>query len=94
MKHKFDIGDFVNTLTIPAATDALVSRMRNRRQSMEITQKNLATRSGVSYASIRRFELLGEISLQSLMKIALALDCLEDFNELFKTPAITNLKNL
>jgi len=94
MDNKFDIGEFVDSLTIPAATKSLVDRMRNRRQSMEFTQKKLAARSGVSYASIRRFELLGEISLQSLMKIAMALDCLEDFNELFKMPSVSNLKDL
>ncbi len=94
MKTRFDIGDFVDSLTIPAATEALVARMRARRQSMNFTQKDLASRSGVSYASVRRFELLGEISLQSLLKIAMALDCLEDFNMLFRMPAVTNLKDL
>lgn len=48
----------------------------------------------MSYGSIRRFEQTGEISLLSLVKIAKALDCLEDFNELFKKPPITDIRNL
>lgn len=94
MSKRFDIGDFVETLTIPSVSEGIVGRMRSRRKSLGIQQKALATRSGVSYASIRRFEQTGEISLQSLLKIAMALDCLKDFNELFKAPAITNLKDL
>lgn len=94
MEKSFDIGCFVDSLTVPAATESLVKRLRTRRRSLGVSQKELAVRSGVSYASVRRFESLGEISLQSLMKIALALDCLEDFNGLFKAPAVTNLKDL
>jgi hypothetical protein len=47
----------------------------------------------VSYASLRRFETSGEISLSSLLKIAQALGALEDFNQLFKHKIITDLKD-
>ena len=48
-----------------------IVRLRKRKK---ITQKKLAARSGVSLGSLKRFEQSGEISLQSLTKIAIALD--------------------
>lgn len=48
-----------------------IVRLRKRKK---ITQKQLAVRSGVSLGSLKRFEQSGEISLQSLTKIAIALD--------------------
>lgn len=55
------------------------------RLSLELTQQGLATRSGVSLSSIKRFESSGQISLQSLLKIALVLNALEDFLLVFQT---------
>ncbi|MCL2248589.1 MAG: hypothetical protein FWC13_04905 [Oscillospiraceae bacterium] len=45
--------------------------------------KRLSEMSGVSYGSIKRFEASGEISLTALLKIALVLDCADDFENLF-----------
>ena len=72
----------------------VVERMKVRRRAMKVSQQELARRSGVSYASIRRFETTGEIAFLSLLKIALALDCLEDFTSLFHKPEPQNLKDL
>ena len=94
MNGKFDISAFVDTLTVPAAANKVVDRMKVRRHAMKISQQELAKRSGVSYASIRRFETTGEIAFLSLLKIALALDCLEDFTSLFHKPEPQNLKDL
>ncbi|MFA7673847.1 MAG: helix-turn-helix transcriptional regulator [Clostridia bacterium] len=93
MKKKFDISEFVNAPTEQSVTEDLVTRFKQRRKEYGITQKDLSTRSGVSYASIRRFENSGEISLSSLVKISHAIDCLEDFNELYKNKIIKNLKD-
>ena len=71
-----------------------MKREKVARKSKKLTQKQLAERTDVSYGSIRRFERTGEISLLSLVKIANALDCLEDFNELFKKPLVTNIRCL
>ena len=60
---------------------------------MKLSQKQLSQKSGVTYASIRRFETMGEISLASLLKIAHALDALKDFENIFKGQAITSLKD-
>ena len=92
MENKFDIADFVKTQTIQSITNQLVEREKQRRKKMHLSQRDLANKSGVSYASIRRFESIGEISLNALLKIANALDCLEEFNSVFKMPAIKSLK--
>ena len=93
MVRNFDIGQFVNALTEESVLNNMVARVKKKRKAMKISQKALAEQSGVSYASIRRFESTGEISLVSLLKIAHALQCLKDFEELFKGSPITNLKD-
>lgn len=92
MDNQFDIGQFVGVSTISSVTMELVRRVKKRRKETKISQMSLSKRSGVSYASIRRFEESGEISLASLMKIADVLGCLTDFNALFKYKIITDLK--
>ena len=91
---EFDIGDFVPVRTESRTTRDLVERFKKRRKEMGFSQKELSTRSGVSYASIRRFEETGDISLSSLMKLANAIDCLSDFDALFKNVKILSLKDL
>ena len=93
MIKNFDINDFVTTPTINSILVSLTDRVKARRKELKISQKVLAQKSGVSYASIRRFESTGDISLASLLKIASALNCLEDFNQLFNKKIITNLKD-
>ena len=54
-----------------------------RRKVLRITQKELAGMTGVSFASVRRFETTGKISFESLVKIAIALDLKDDVKNLF-----------
>ena len=54
------------------------------RKSKKVSQQRLSFLSGVSYASIRRFEKSGDISLASLVKLALALRLYDDLDNLFK----------
>jgi len=61
----------------------LAERVKQNRLELNLTQKALAARSGVSFASLRRFENTGEISLKSLILIAIALDATEGFFNLF-----------
>lgn len=93
MVNQFDIGQFVGVSTVSSVTAALVERVKKRRKEAKLSQTALSKRSGVSFASIRRFEETGEISLAFLMKIADALSCLEDFNALFQHEIITDLKD-
>lgn len=93
MNRHFDISDFVQTRTIGSLTADLVDRVIARRKESKVSQMKLSELSGVSFASIRRFEKCGEISLASLLKIANALGYLEDFDLLFKNEKIINLKD-
>ena len=54
-------------------------RFKARRGTLRYTQKELSTRSGVSLGSLKRFESSGQIALESLLKLALVLECLGDF---------------
>ncbi len=56
---------------------------KEKRKKKKITQAELSARSGVSLASLKRFEQTGEISFVSLLKLAAVLDELDDFEQLF-----------
>jgi transcriptional regulator with XRE-family HTH domain len=92
MKNKFDISNFVPIITEQQVKSDLAYRFKLRRKEFGISQKELSIRSGISYASIRRFETSGEISLSSLLRISTVIDCLEDFDELFKNPIIKDIR--
>ena len=58
----------------------LADRFKTRRLAVNLTQEGLAARSGVSWSSLKRFERTGLIALDSLLKLALVLGCLNDFD--------------
>ena len=61
----------------------LAQRVKRIRKRRKITQEELAKISDVSFGSIKRFELSGQISLISLVKIANALDLSDELRNLF-----------
>ena len=61
----------------------LAQRVRKIRKRRSITQEKLASISGVSYGSIKRFETTGQISLLSLTKFAIALDLADELRNIF-----------
>ncbi len=58
-------------------------KARAKRLSNNLSQSGMASRSGVSLGSLKRFEATGQISLESLLKIAMSLNCMSDFEEVF-----------
>lgn len=56
---------------------------RSIRKKAKMSQDQLSAKSGVSLGSLKRFEQSGEISLYSLLKLAAALNCEDDFLQLF-----------
>ena len=60
----------------------IAERFKARRLAMNLTQKELAARSGVTWSSLKRFEREGLIALDSLLNLALVLNCLDDFDKL------------
>ncbi|GFI38121.1 helix-turn-helix domain-containing protein [Lachnospiraceae bacterium 50-23] len=61
----------------------LAGRVRNIRRRRSISQEKLSSMSGVSLGSLKRFESTGKISLLSLTKLAVALDCAEEIKNMF-----------
>ena len=68
-----------------------IVRLRKRKK---ITQKQLAARSGVSLGSLKRFEQSGEISLQSLTKIAIVLDVENELEDLFNNVPFASIEEV
>ncbi len=61
----------------------LVGKIKQHRKKLKISQTQLATKSGVSLGSIKRFESKYEISLNSFIKILIALNLEHDLENLF-----------
>ena len=57
-------------------------RFKRRRLALNLTQAGLAKRSGVALGSLKRLETTGLVAFDSLLKLALVLDCLGDFDKL------------
>ena len=86
--------NFLDAFNPNAIAKNLAERMKERRLSMNLTQEALAKKSGVSYGSIKRFETQYKISLENLLNIALALDALEEFNNLFPERKYTSIDEM
>ena len=61
----------------------LAVRFKKLRKYKKLSQSELADKSGVSLGSLKRFEHTGQISLESLLKLAHLFDRLDDFEEIF-----------
>jgi len=64
------------------------------RKQKGLTQQDLAVKSGVSYGSIKRFERFGKISFESLLKVAEALDRLEEFENILVPNDLKRIEKL
>ncbi len=73
----------------------IAGRFKARRLAMNLTQSELAGRSGVTFSSLKRFEREGLIALDSLLSLALVLNCLDDFDKLAaESPASSATQSL
>lgn len=72
----------------------IAKRMRERRKEKKLSQVRLSERSNVSFGSVKRFERTGEISLSSLIKIAFALGCEDDFEFLFAKKGYSSIQEV
>lgn len=86
----------INIQTPSSIIITLKNKFKERRLFLELTQEGLSSRSGVSLGSLKRFESTGQISLESLLKLALVLECLDDFTLLAnqEIPTITSINDL
>ena len=72
----------------------IAANVRKRRKGQKLSMQDLSDKSGVSYGSIKRFESIGEISLTSLLKIAVVLDCADGFEQLFAETEIRSIQEI
>jgi len=73
---------------------AVAERVKSRRLELNLTQTGISARSGINIETYRKFERTGQISLQNLVKLAIALDMTTDFNSLFAQKQFQNLDDL
>ena len=78
------MNDFLfNPKTPNDIAKELVEKIKQYRKKLKISQAQLASKSGVSLGSIKRFESKYEISLNSFIKILIALNLEHDLENLF-----------
>ena len=87
-------NNFLNQKTPNEIAKSLAEKIKQQRKKLKISQENLAQKSGVSLGSIKRFETKYGIALNSLIKIAIALDLDEDFENLFTTKTYTSINEV
>ncbi len=72
-----------NTSTPKDIALQIAARVKTRRLELNLTQEGLAARAGIKFATYRRFEQTGEISLKGLLQVGFALNTLSEFDSLF-----------
>ena len=72
----------ISLRTVQEVQTGIAGRFKARRLAMNLTQRELAARLGVTSSSLKRFERQGLIALDSLLNLALVLNCLDDFDKL------------
>ena len=78
------MNDFLfNPKTPNDIAKELIEKIKQHRKKLKISQAQLASKSGVSLGSIKRFESKYEISLNSFIKILIALNLEQDLENLF-----------
>ena len=84
-------NQFLNQKTPNEIAKNIVEKIKQQRKKLKISQQELAQKSGVSLGSIKRFETKYEISLISLIKIAIALDLDNELANLFTTKTYSSI---
>lgn len=72
----------------------IARKVKNKRLELNLSQHSLSERSSVSLAVLKKFERTGKISLESLLKLALALGSLPDFTHLFRPTPMETARTL
>ena len=86
--------DLLNFKTPNEIQLEIAKNIREKRKKLKLTQEEFAKKSGVSFGSIKRFENTGEISLFSLVRIALVLNCEDEFLNLFKQKQYDSIEEI
>ena len=89
-----DISKILDRYNPHKVSKEIAVKAKQLRLAMNITQQQLASKSGVSLGSIKRFEGTGKISLQNLLQLAVVLDAVDDFLQLFPQKKYSTIDEL
>lgn len=87
----------LDALTNPTVREVglqIAGDFKRRRIEKGLTRNCIAERSGVALASIARFERTGQISLKSLIELAIAINYLHEVKTIFATPKYQTMEEL
>lgn len=76
------MNNFSIQVTPSKVLKELAVKIRYIRRQKKISQTELASRSGVSLGSLKRFETTGKISMESFLKLLLILGRLNEMEEI------------
>ena len=80
--------------TITAQMQHVAERVKKRRLELNLSQEGLAKRADMPLPTYRLFEKTGKVSFRGLLQIAYALNCLQDFNQLFSQQQYESLDEM
>ena len=89
MKKYLELSDIFHERSMEDRMAELALRFKVYRKKAKLTQLELADRSGVPYGTVKRFERTGKISLESLWKLASAVRCDDQLDDIFSRPPLT-----
>ncbi|MCP4023879.1 MAG: helix-turn-helix transcriptional regulator [Desulfobacteraceae bacterium] len=81
-------------LTPEEVSTKLAARLKAFRLSKKWKRSTLSNRSGVTIASLKRFEQTGKVSMDNFLKLIHALGRLDEMNTLLKTSTVKSLDDL
>lgn len=84
----------VNLLPPALILRNLGQRARERRLEENLSRRTLAAKSGLSEETIKLFERTGRIGMESLLSLALALDCADGVELLFKPRPLRSIADV
>ena len=79
----------VSLITSTKAQKLLANNVRARRLELGLTQAGLSERSGVCLPTLRKFEQKSLISLESFLKLLMALGALDDVQNILRPDKTT-----
>lgn len=75
-------------------SQTLAARLKELRLLKRWKRRTLAERSGVTEASLKRFEQTGKVSMENFLKLVFALGRLDEIETLLRPAAARSIKEL
>ncbi len=83
----------INILTTEQIKKQIAEHAKQRRLEKNLSRASLEEKSGIPASTIKHFETTGKVSLDALLAIAMVLDFLAEFAQLFAPKPLASLKH-